>query len=215
MMTRKTQTHAWIVFAGAGLVSVGLFLAQHVQAAADAAKASPNDAATEAAQDRVSDMARDKARDTKRREARDASREESPQQAAAILKQTFAQLLLREDTETDRKTYGAPLMRGEKSVRSIVALIAASPEFKQKWGLKDAMLSTASQEKVIDNLYCALMGRHSTSARQAQDDAAAGGWDRLANNIINSQEYATLFGEQGVPHPSLNQQESSGCPQVG
>jgi hypothetical protein len=41
-----------------------------------------------------------------------------------------------------------------------------------------------------------------------------GGIDRLIKDLIDSKEYAAAFGEQGVPHPSLNQHESSGCPQV-
>ena len=40
------------------------------------------------------------------------------------------------------------------------------------------------------------------------------GLDRLIKDIIDSKEYAEEFGEQGVPHPSLNQHESSGCQQV-
>ena len=210
-MTSK-QFHTMMVFAGAGIISAGFWLSPPVYSASDAENASPRDAATEATQDRTADMARDAARETKRRDARDASREESPQQAAAILKQTFAQLLLRDDTERDRNTYGAQLMRGEKSVRAIVALIAASPEFKEKWGLNQSTLTTASRAQTVDNIYCAVMGRHST---KAQDGAVAGSVERLPQDIINSKEYAALFGEQGVPHPSLNQRESSGCPQVG
>jgi Phycobilisome Linker polypeptide len=212
-MTRKNNK-ALIAFIGAGMVGVGMLLSNPVNGAGDVAKAAPSDAATEATNDTAKDTARDMAREAKRDETRDASREESPQQAASILRQTFAQLLMREDTEADRNKYGAQLMRGEKSVRAIVGSIASSPEFKEKWAMKGTTASAPSTEKAVDNIYCALMGRHSTAVTNVREGVTTGGLERLIKDIIDSKEYAAQFGEQGVPHPSLNQRESSGCPQV-
>jgi Phycobilisome Linker polypeptide. len=212
-MTR-INTVVSMSFIGLGMLGLGILLSGPAGAAGDVTKAAPHDAATEATSATVKDTARDTAREAKRDEARDATREESPQQAANILKQTFAQLLMREDNETDRHTYGSQLMRGEKSVRAIVGLIASSPEFKEKWAIHSEVASAPSTAKSIDNVYCALLGRHNTSVTNVREGVATGGIERLIKDIIDSKEYAAQFGEQGVPHPSLNQQESSGCPQV-
>lgn len=211
----KINTMASMSFIGLGILGLGILLSNPAGASGDATKGAPHDAATEATSAAANDTARDKAREAKRDEARDATREESPQQAATILKQTFAQLLLREDNETDRNTYGSQLMRGEKSVRAIVGLIASSPEFKDKWAGKGKVDSATTTAKSIDNVYCALLGRHNTAATNVREGVTTGGIDRLIKDLIDSKEYATQFGEQGVPHPSLNQRESSGCPQVG
>ena len=212
-MTR-INTMVSMSFIGLGMLGLGILLSNPARAAGDVTKAAPHDAATEATSAAAKDTARDMAREAKRDEARDATRHESPQQAATILRQTFAQLLMREDNETDRNKYGAPLMRGEKSVRAIVGLIASSPEFKEKWAVKGEVSSVPSTAKSVDNIYCALLGRHSTAVTNVREGVATGGLDRLIKDIIDSKEYAAEFGEQGVPHPSLNQQESSGCPQV-
>jgi len=211
-MSKKSKT--LISFIGAGMVGAGVLLSSPVNGASDAAKAAPSDAATEATSDTAKDTARDIAREAKRDEVRDSAREQSPQQAATILKQTYAQLLMREDTEADRNRYGAQLMRGEKSVRAIVGLIASSPEFKEKWTMNGATASAPSIEKAVDNIYCALLGRHSSTVTKAREGMTTVGLERLIKDIIDSKEYAAEFGEQGVPHPSLNQRESSGCPQV-
>ena len=212
-MTR-INTMVSMSFIGLGMLGLGILLSNPARAAGDVTKAAPHDAATEATSAAAKDTARDMAREAKRDEARDATRHESPQQAATILRQTFAQLLMREDNETDRNKYGAPLMRGEKSVRAIVGLIASSPEFKEKWAVKGEVSSAPSTAKSVDYIYCALLGRHSTAVTNVREGVATGGLDRLIKDIIDSKEYAAEFGEQGVPHPSLNQQESSGCPQV-
>jgi len=210
----KIKTMASMSFIGLGILGLGILLSNSAGASGDVTKGAPHDAATEATSAAANDTARDKAREAKRDEARDATREESPQQAATILKQTFAQLLMREDNETDRNTYGSQLMRGEKSVRAIVGLIASSPEFKDKWAVKGKEDSAPSTAKSIDNVYCALLGRHNTAATNVRAGVATGGIERLIKDLIDSKEYAAAFGEQGVPHPSLNQRESSGCPQV-
>lgn len=212
-MTR-INTMVSMSFIGLGMLGLGILLSNPARAAGDVTKAAPHDAATEATSAAAKDTARDMAREAKRDEARDATRHESPQQAATILRQTFAQLLMREDNETDRNKYGAPLMRGEKSVRAIVGLIASSSKFKEKWAVKGEVSSAPSTAKSVDNIYCALLGRHSTAVTNVREGVATGGLDRLIKDIIDSKEYAAEFGEQGVPHPSLNQQESSGCPQV-
>ena len=210
----KTNTMASMSFIWLGILGLGILLSNPAGASGDVTKGAPHDAATEATSAAANDTARDKAREAKRDEARDATREESPQQAATILKQTFAQLLMREDNETDRNTYGSQLMRGEKSVRAIVGLIASSPEFKDKWAAKGKANSAPSTAQSIDNVYCALLGRHNTAVTNIREGVATGGIDRLIKDLIDSKEYAAQFGEQGVPHPSLNQRESSGCPQV-
>jgi hypothetical protein len=68
-------------------------------------------------------------------------------------------------TDAERASYGSPLMRGEKSVREIGGVIALSPKFKDKWTMPatGATASAASTQKAVDNIYCALLGRHSTS----------------------------------------------------
>lgn len=210
----KINTMVSMSFIGLGMLGLAILLPNPARAAGDVTKAAPHDAATEATSEAAKDTARDVAREAKRDEARDATRHESPDQAAAILRQTFAQLLMREDNETDRNKYGAQLMRGEKSVRAIVGLIASSPEFKEKWAVKGEVPSAPSTAKSVDNIYCALLGRHSTAVTNVREGVATGGLDRLIKDIIDSKEYAAEFGEQGVPHPSLNQHESSGCPQV-
>lgn len=212
-MTR-INTMVSMSFIGLGMLGLGILLSNPAGAAGDVTKAAQHDAATEATSATAKDTARDTAREAKRDEARDATREESPQQAATILKQTFAQLLMREDNETDRNKYGAPLMRGEKSVRAIVGLIATSPEFKERWAVKGEVPSAPSTAKSIDNVYCALLGRHNTAVTNVREGVATGGIDRLIKDLIDSKEYAAAFGEQGVPHLSLNQHESSGCPQA-
>jgi uncharacterized membrane protein len=130
-MTRM-KNMALILFVGLGVLGLGLLVSNRIEAAPAAEKASPSDAATDAARDAAKDMARDTARDTKRDVAREASRHESPDQAASILKQAYAQLLMREANASERTSYGSPLMRGEKSVREFVGVIARSPEFKDQ-----------------------------------------------------------------------------------
>ncbi len=105
-------------------------------------------------------------------------------------------------------------MRGEKSVRAIVGLIATSPEFKERWAVKGEVPSAPSTAKSIDNVYCALLGSHNTAVTNVREGVATGGIDRLIKDLIDGKEYAAAFGEQGVPHLSLNQHESSGCPQA-
>jgi phycobilisome linker polypeptide len=193
-----------------------LLFSNGIGAAADAEKPTPSDASTDAARDAAQDMTRDTARDAKRDVARDASRQESPQQAANILKQTYAQLLMREVKDAERASYGSPLMRGEKSVREIVGVIARSPEFKDKWitPAMGATISAASTQKAVDNIYCAILGRHSTSVANGHEGVAGGGFEELITDILDGKEYGTKFGEQGVPQPILTQGESDGCPQV-
>lgn len=113
-MTRM-KNMALILFAGFSLLGLSLLFSHPIDAATEAEKASPNDAATDAARDAAKDMTRDTARDAKRDVARDASRQESPQQAANILKQTYAQLLMREVSATEQNRYGSPLMRGNRA----------------------------------------------------------------------------------------------------
>jgi hypothetical protein len=204
------------MFVGLGMLGLGLLFSNGIGAASDAEKLAPSDASTDAARDAAQDMTRDTARDAKRDVARDASRQESPQQAANILKQTYAQLLMREVKDAERTSYGSPLMRGEKSVREIVGVIARSPEFKDKWitPAMGATASAASTQKAVDNIYCALLGRHSTSVANGHEGVAGGGFEGLITDILDGKEYGTKFGEQGVPQPSLTQGESDGCPQV-
>lgn len=92
-MTR-INTMVSMSFIGLGMLGLGILLSNPAGAAGDVTKAAQHDAATEATSATAKDTARDTAREAKRDEARDATREESPQQAATILKQTFAQLLM-------------------------------------------------------------------------------------------------------------------------
>jgi hypothetical protein len=188
----------------------------------DSATYSLTDAATIAERDAIRDAKRDAIRDLVRDAARDASRAQSPDQAAAILHQAYRQLLMRPETSADQIRYGSQLMRGEKSVRAIVGEIARSPEFREKWltpttgEIASANAPASSTVRAVDNVYCALLGRHvaSTPVETGRDGVVGGGFDRLITDILDSKEYAAKFGEQGVPQPSLDQRESSGCPQI-
>ncbi len=227
-MTSTNKT-ALMSFVGLGLLSLlglGSLKASPADAGsgerADASTYSVTDEATMTERDAVRDAKRDAIRDLIRDAARDAAREESPQQAAKILKQTYRQLLTRSESSADQILYGAQLMRGEKSVRAIVGSIARSPEFKEKWitpmvgDPASANAPASSKAKAVDNVYCALLGRHAagTPVETGRDAVAAGGFDRLIKDILDSKEYAAKFGEQGIPQPSLDPRESSGCPQV-
>jgi hypothetical protein len=191
-------------------------------AASDAVTYSVTDAATAAERDTIRDAKRDAIRDLIRDTARDASRQQSPEQAAILLQQTYHQLLIRPVEGADQIRYGSELMRGERSVRAIVGQIARSPEFRAKWitpavgTTSPATAAAPSTDKAIDNVYCALLGRHVGNAPVAnvQNVSANGGFEQLIKTILDSKEYAAKFGEQSVPQPSRDSRESSGCPQA-
>ena len=67
-----------------------------------------------------------------------------------------------------------------------------------------------STQKVVDNIYCALLGRYSTSVANGHEGVARGRGRGLITDILDGKEYGTKFGEQGVPQPSLTQGESDG-----
>ena len=213
-------------FIGLGMLGLGALYSNPVGAASDAtsdpATYSLTDASTAAERDTIRDAKRDAIRDLIRDAARDASREQSPEQAAALLKLTYQQLLIRPVEGADQIRYGSELMRGEKSVRAIVGQIARSSEFRAKWitptvgTTSSATASAPSTDKAVDNVYCALLGRHvaSTPVANVREVSASGGFERLIKDILDSKEYAVKFGEQSVPQPSRDSRESSGCPQA-
>ena len=228
-MTRMSNMAVMSII-GLGMLGFGSLYSNPAEAASNAARDSGSDAATysftdaatAAERDTIRDAKRDAIRDLIRDAARDASREQSPEQAAALLKLTYQQLLIRPVEGADQIRYGSELMRGEKSVRAIVGQIARSSEFRAKWitptvgTTSSAIASAPSTDKAVDNVYCALLGRHvaNTPVANVREVSASGGFERLIKDILDSKEYATKFGEQSVPQPSRDSRESSGCPQV-
>lgn len=170
-----------------------------------------------------------------------AAKEWARQEAAAILTQSYQQLLMRpmametsipqkNEMEQQRDTvqtgYEVQLSKGEKSVKQIVEAIALSPEFTAKWitphmgttqtDPAPGVAPVAAPEKAIDNLYCALLGRRvdGTSLASARNDLVSSGFERVIRDMIDGKEYRDRFGDTKVPQPSSEKQASVGCPQV-
>ncbi len=170
-----------------------------------------------------------------------AAKEWAHQEVETILTQAYGQLLMRpmvvekstsQKNETDQKRdrvqpdYGEQLSKGEKSVKQIVEAIALSAEFNAKWitphmgtaqtGPAPGVAPVAAPEKAIDNLYCALLGRHADSASlaSARRDLVSSGFERVIRDLIDGREYRDRFGDSKVPQPSSEKQAAAGCPQV-
>ncbi|MCS6291316.1 MAG: phycobilisome rod-core linker polypeptide [Nitrospira sp.] len=170
-----------------------------------------------------------------------ATKEWAPQEVAAILAQSYAQLLLRpvgtepnslQKNEADQQQYmvqsgcALQLAKGEKSVKQIVEAIALSSEFNAKWitphmgtaqaGSAPGVLPTAAPEKAIDSLYCVLLGRRvdSASLASARKDLVSSGFERVIRDVIDGKEYRDRFGDTKVPQVSSEKQSAVGCPQV-
>ncbi|WHZ13668.1 MAG: diguanylate cyclase/phosphodiesterase (GGDEF & EAL domains) with PAS/PAC sensor(s) [Nitrospira sp.] len=171
-----------------------------------------------------------------------AAKEWASQEVATILTQSYQQLLIRpmavetsmsQKNETDQQRdtvqagYEVQLSKGEKSVKQIVEAIALSPEFNAKWitphmgtaqtgPAPGVVVPVAAPEKAIDNLYCALLGRHvdSTSLASARKDLVSSGFERVIRDLIDGKEYRDRFGDTKVPQPSSEKQAVAGCPQV-
>ncbi len=171
----------------------------------------------------------------------EAAKEWAPQEVAAILAQSYAQLLMRplgtepsslQKNEADQQRYmvqsgyALQLAKGEKSVRQIVEAIALSSEFNAKWitphmgtaqtGSAPGVSPVAAPEKAIDSLYCALLGRRvdSASLASARKDLVSSGFERLIRDLIDGKEYRDLFGDSKVPQVSSEKQAAVGCPQL-
>ncbi|MCS6320027.1 MAG: phycobilisome rod-core linker polypeptide [Nitrospira sp.] len=170
-----------------------------------------------------------------------AAEARTPQEAAAILAQSYAQLLMRSvgtepgpsqtnDVEHQRyivqSGYAAQLAQGEKTVKQVVEAIALSSEFNAKWitphmgtaqvGSAPGVPPVAYPEKAIDNLYCALLGRRvdSASLASARKDLVSSGFERVIRDVIDGKEYRARFGDTKVPQLSSEKQVTVGCPQV-
>ncbi len=171
----------------------------------------------------------------------EAAKEWAPQEAKAILAQSYAQLLMRpmetepgsaQRNEADQQRYivqsgyVAQLAKGEKSVKQIVEAIALSSEFNAKWitphmgtaqtGSAPGVPPVAVPEKAIDSLYCALLGRRvdSASLASARRDLVSSGFERVIRDVIDGKEYRDRFGDTKVPQLSSEKQAAVGCPQV-
>ncbi|CAE6789772.1 phycobilisome rod-core linker polypeptide [Nitrospira defluvii] len=171
----------------------------------------------------------------------EAAKEWAPQEVAAILAQSHAQLLMRpmgtepsslQTNEADQQRYmvqsgyALQLARGEKNVKQIVEAIALSSEFNAKWitphmgtaqtGSAPGVPPVAAPEKAIDSLYCALLGRRvdSASLASARKDLVSFGFERVIRDVIDGKEYRDRFGDTKVPYITSENQAAVGCPQA-
>lgn len=170
-----------------------------------------------------------------------AAEERTPQEATAILAQSYAQLLMRsmgrepgplQKNDPDHQRYivqsgyAAQLAKGEKTVKQVVEAIALSSEFNAKWitphmgtaqvGSAPGVPPVADPGIAIDNLYCALLGRRvdSASLASARKDLVSSGFERVIRDMIDGKEYRDRFGDTNVPQLSSEKQTTIGCPQA-
>ena len=92
------------------------------------------------------------------------------------------------------------LQNGRMTVRQVVRAIATSPEHTQRFWRTESGESTP-YIRSVNTLYRHVLGRQpdEAGARSWANQAADRGPDFLVDQLINSQEYSTNFGDWGVP----------------
>jgi endonuclease YncB( thermonuclease family) len=116
-----------------------------------------------------------------------------------VVNAAYLQVLERPAHGEGLKEATEKLMRGEMTVRELVAQLAASDEYKERF------VASRSAEEAAGSLYKHILGRDAQPSElksAAASSAAAKGFGGVARSLVEGDEYGRRFGSSKVPGAS-------------
>jgi len=112
-----------------------------------------------------------------------------------LVDRIYIRVLERGKDDSGLITYGSALERGEQSVRDTVRLIALSEEHTNRF------ITPHNAREAVGICYRHILARDADSGglNTYVHVFETEGIDNVINDLINSEEYANRFGDDGVP----------------